>query len=90
MVVSQYKGKPLEPNHSSGPNFLRSTNRNQAGYQNHILESSKGNVIESVGLSQSNVVNESNLLNKFAVGGGGNNILNQGGNNILNQFFKKA
>ena len=62
-------------------------NRNQIGYKNQILENSKGNVIESVGLSQSNVVNQSNLLNKFSVGGGGGG---GGGNNILNQFFKKS
>jgi hypothetical protein len=56
-------------------------NRNSLGYQNQLLEHSKGNVIDNVGLSQSNVVNDSNLLNKFSIGGG---------NNILNQFLKKA
>jgi hypothetical protein len=81
MVVSQYKGKNLEPSQSSGPKFLKPMNRNSPAYQNPVLEISKGDVMDSVGLSQSSVVNDSNLLNKFSVGGG---------NNILNQFFKKA
>lgn len=92
MVISQYRGNNV-PNkavdnssysrnatnmrESSGPKFEKSGNR--VSYQNNALNVSKTNYVDSVGLSQSNMVNDSNLLNKFSAGGG----------NILQQFFKQ-
>ncbi len=40
-----------------GPKFERSTKINNLGILNPVLDYSRGNYIENVGLSQSNVVN---------------------------------
>ena len=76
---SSYSRNMGQGNESYGPKFERSLNRQGVNSQNPILDYSKGNYIDTVGLSQSNVVNDSNLINKFSMGGG----------NILNQFLKK-
>jgi hypothetical protein len=81
-------GKPINTTIAYGAHSLKILGQDESvRFQKRVtilphnfkLDYSKGNYIDTVGLSQSNVDNDSNLLNKFSMDGG----------NILNQFLKK-